>query len=95
MPSTARRARGASRAASAARNQMLCPTARGAVADQDLIDEAEVEHASMAIFIAPLDHMAADTEVVGERFAVLWEYGSASTRERSAQSRPSFASRRT
>lgn len=49
----------------------------------------------MRIFIDPLSHMAADTAESSARFAMLLEYGSAATRERSARPRPSFASPRT
>lgn len=54
--------------------ELLYPAARTAIADEDLIDEAEVEHESMHGFIDQLRHMRADDERYAARFTVLCEY---------------------
>jgi hemerythrin superfamily protein len=54
--------------------ELLYPAARGAIADEDLIDEAEVEHESMHIFIAQLRDMDPEDEKYAARFTVLCEY---------------------
>lgn len=73
--------------------ELPCPGAQGALADQDLSDEADVGHELVHVPIDPINHMAADPQEVGSRFAMLRRYGSATIRERSARSRP-LASRR-
>lgn len=54
--------------------ELLYPAARTAIADEDLIDEAEVEHETMHGFIDQLRHMRADDERYAARFTVLCEY---------------------
>lgn len=54
--------------------ELLYPAARGALAEEDLIDEAEVEHESMRTLIEQLRGMSADEEKYAARFTVLCEY---------------------
>ncbi len=53
--------------------ELLYPAARGA-AEEDLIDEAEVEHETVKALIAQLQGMGPDDEKYGARFTVLCEY---------------------
>jgi hemerythrin superfamily protein len=52
----------------------LYPAARAAIADEDLIDEAEVEHESVHTLIDQLRGMSPDDENYAARFTVLCEY---------------------
>lgn len=54
--------------------ELLYPAARSALEDESLIDEAEVEHESMHIFIEQLRGMTPDADKFGARFTVLCEY---------------------
>jgi hemerythrin superfamily protein len=54
--------------------ELLYPAARGAIADEDLIDEAEIEHESMHTFIDQLRNMDPEDEKYAARFTVLCEY---------------------
>ncbi len=54
--------------------EMLYPAAREAISDEDLIDEAEVEHESMHALIDQLGGMGPDDEKFAARFTVLCEY---------------------
>jgi len=53
--------------------ELLYPAARGA-AEEDLIDEAEVEHETVKALIAQLEGMGPDDEKYAARFTVLCEY---------------------
>jgi hypothetical protein len=54
--------------------ELLYPAARQALSDEDLIDEAEVEHESMHTFIEQLRSLSPDDEKYAARFTVLCEY---------------------
>ena len=54
--------------------ELLYPAARGAISDEDLIDEAEVEHESMHGFIDQLRNMSPGDDKYAARFTVLCEY---------------------
>ncbi|MCE4553118.1 hemerythrin domain-containing protein [Pelomonas cellulosilytica] len=54
--------------------ELLYPAARQALSDEDLIDEAEVEHESMHTLIDQLRGMSCDDEKYCARFTVLCEY---------------------
>jgi hemerythrin superfamily protein len=54
--------------------ELLYPAAREAIAEEQLIDEAEVEHESIHALIEQLNSMAPDDEKFAARFTVLCEY---------------------
>jgi hemerythrin superfamily protein len=54
--------------------ELLYPAAREAIAEEDLIDEAEVEHESMRTLIGQLKGMDPGDEKYAARFTVLCEY---------------------
>lgn len=54
--------------------ELLYPAAREAIADENLIDEAEVEHESMHTLIDQLRAMSPEDEKYAARFTVLCEY---------------------
>lgn len=54
--------------------ELLYPAARDAIAEPDLIDEAEVEHASAKALIAQLQAMDAEDDKFAAHFTVLCEY---------------------
>jgi hemerythrin superfamily protein len=54
--------------------ELLYPASRGAIDDEDLIDEAEIEHESMHGFIDQLRSMSSDDDKYTARFTVLCEY---------------------
>ena len=54
--------------------ELLYPAARAALNEPDLIDEAEVEHASCKTLIEQLKGMDADDDKYAARFTVLCEY---------------------
>jgi len=54
--------------------QMFYPAARGAIGDEDLIDEAEVEHMTAKVLIEQLKGMGPDDEKFAATFKVLGEY---------------------
>jgi hemerythrin superfamily protein len=54
--------------------EMLYPAAHGALLDDDLIDEAEIEHETVHTFIHPLSSMRAGDDKYCARFTVLCEY---------------------
>ncbi|RZJ07356.1 MAG: hemerythrin domain-containing protein [Rubrivivax sp.] len=54
--------------------ELLYPAARNALSDEDLIDEAEVEHESMHTFIDQLRSLSPDDDKYSARFTVLCEY---------------------
>lgn len=54
--------------------QLFYPAARGAIKQQDLIDEAEVEHMTAKVLIEQLKSMQPDNEKFTATFKVLGEY---------------------
>lgn len=54
--------------------EILYPAARSVIDEEDLIDEAEVEHESMHTFIEQLREMSPEDEKYAARFTVLCEY---------------------
>ena len=54
--------------------ELLYPAARDAIADPDLIDEAEVEHESAHALMGQLKSMDAQDDKFAARFTVLCEY---------------------
>jgi hemerythrin-like domain-containing protein len=54
--------------------EIFYPAAREAMKDQDLLDEAEVEHASAKELIAQIEAMQAGQELFDARVTVLGEY---------------------
>jgi len=54
--------------------ELLYPAARAAIADEHLIDEAEVEHETLHALIDQLRAMSPDDEKYAARFTVLCEY---------------------
>ena len=54
--------------------ELLYPAARGLVAEDDLIDEAEVEHQMLHVLIDQLSSMGPEDEFYAARFTVLCEY---------------------
>ncbi len=54
--------------------ELLYPAARDAISQPDLVDEAEVEHASAKALIAQLKGMDGEDEKFAARFTVLCEY---------------------
>jgi hemerythrin-like domain-containing protein len=54
--------------------QMFYPAARGAIKEEDLIDEAEVEHMTAKVLIGQLKGMGPDDEKYAATFKVLGEY---------------------
>ena len=54
--------------------ELLYPAARGLLSEEDLIDEAEVEHATAKSLIEQLGRMTPDDEKYGATFKVLGEY---------------------
>lgn len=54
--------------------ELLYPAARESIAEEDLVDEAEVEHESMKALIEQLKGMTPEDEKYAARFTVLCEY---------------------
>lgn len=54
--------------------ELLYPAARGLVAEDELIDEAEVEHQMLHVLIDQLSSMGPEDEFYAARFTVLCEY---------------------
>ena len=54
--------------------EIFYPAVRDAIEDDDLMDEAEVEHASAKDLIAQLESMEPDNDLYDARFKVLGEY---------------------
>lgn len=54
--------------------ELLYPAVRGVIAEEDLIDEAEVEHETMHTLIEQLRGLEPDDEKYSARFTVLCEY---------------------
>lgn len=54
--------------------QIFYPAARGAIKEEDLIDEAEVEHMTAKVLIEQLKGMGPDDEKYAATFKVLGEY---------------------
>ena len=54
--------------------EIFYPAARGAIDEQDLLDEAEVEHASAKDLIAQIQSMEPDEELYDAKVKVLGEY---------------------
>lgn len=54
--------------------ELLYPAAHEALADEDLVDEAEVEHESVKVLIEQLRGMSPTDEKYAARFTVLCEY---------------------
>lgn len=54
--------------------ELLYPAARGAIAEEDLIDEAEVEHETLHALIDQLRGMGPEDDKYAARFIVLCEY---------------------
>lgn len=59
---------------SALEEELLYPAARGLVAEEDLIDEAEVEHQMLHVLIDQLSSMGPEDDLYAARFTVLCEY---------------------
>jgi hemerythrin superfamily protein len=54
--------------------ELLYPAARGAITDDSLIDEAEVEHETVRALIEQLRSMSSQDDKYAARFTVLCEY---------------------
>ena len=54
--------------------EIFYPAARAALDDEDLLDEAEVEHASAKDLIAQIESMSADDDLYDAKVTVLGEY---------------------
>jgi hypothetical protein len=54
--------------------EIFYPAVREAIEDEDLLDEAEVEHASAKELIAQLENMQPGDELFDAKFTVLGEY---------------------
>lgn len=54
--------------------ELFYPAVRGVIADEDLLDEAEVEHESARALIEQLQGLSAEDEKFAARFTVLCEY---------------------
>lgn len=54
--------------------ELLYPAAHGQIADEDLVDEAEVEHESVHTLVDQLKAMSVGDEKFAARFTVLCEY---------------------
>jgi hemerythrin-like domain-containing protein len=54
--------------------ELLYPAARDLIKEPDLVDEAEVEHATAKQLIEQLEHMSSDDAKYGATFTVLGEY---------------------
>lgn len=54
--------------------QLFYPAARGAIKEEDLVDEAEVEHMTAKVLIEQLKGMGPDDEKFSATFKVLGEY---------------------
>ena len=54
--------------------EIFYPAVRDAIEDDDLMDEADVEHASAKDLIAQLESMEPDNDLYDARFTVLGEY---------------------
>ena len=54
--------------------EIFYPAARDAIDDEELVDEAEVEHASAKQLIDELEHMEPGEDLYDARFTVLGEY---------------------
>jgi Hemerythrin HHE cation binding domain len=54
--------------------EIFYPAVRAAIEDEDLMDEAEVEHGSAKDLIAQLESMDSNDELYDARFTVLGEY---------------------
>jgi hypothetical protein len=54
--------------------QVFYPAARGAIKEEDMIDEAEVEHMTAKVLMEQLRNMGADDEKFAATFKVLGEY---------------------
>ena len=74
--------------------ELLYPAARGAIADEDLVDEAEVEHGSVHALIQQLEGMTADDDKYAARFTVLCEYVLHHVKEEEGQMFPQLESAR-
>jgi len=59
---------------SALEEELLYPPARGVVAEDELIDEAEVEHQMLHVLIDQLASMGPEDDLYAARFTVLCEY---------------------
>ena len=57
-----------------AEEEIFYPAARAAIADADLLDEAEVEHASAKDLIAQIEAMSPDDALYDAKVIVLGEY---------------------
>lgn len=54
--------------------QVFYPAARSAIKEEDLVDEAEVEHMTVKVLIEQLKSMSADDDKFAATFKVLGEY---------------------
>lgn len=54
--------------------ELLYPAARSVLGEEDLVDEAEVEHMTAKLLIAQLKDMTAEDDKYGATFTVLGEY---------------------
>jgi hemerythrin superfamily protein len=54
--------------------ELVYPAARGAIEEQDLLDEAEVEHATAKDLIAQIEDASSDDDLYDAKVVVLGEY---------------------
>lgn len=59
---------------SALEEELLYPAARGIVTEEDLVDEAEVEHQMLHVLVDQLSSMGPEDDLYAARFTVLCEY---------------------
>ncbi len=71
--------------------EILYPTAREALAEADLVDEAEVEHATAKQLIEQLERMTPDDEKYRATFTVLGEYVQHHVKEEEGEMFPQLA----
>lgn len=74
--------------------ELLYPAARSALADESLVDEAEVEHESVHALIEQLNAMDPDDAKYAARFTVLCEYVIHHVKEEEGQMFPQLESAR-
>lgn len=71
--------------------EILYPTAREALAEADLVDEAEVEHATAKQLIEQLERMTPDDDKYRATFTVLGEYVQHHVKEEEGEMFPQLA----
>lgn len=70
--------------------ELLYPAARGMLDDEDLVDEAEVEHGSAKSLIAQIEKMAPEDELYDAKVSVLGEYVRHHVREEESELFPAL-----